>query len=146
MDFDSIRPVISGLIGGAVAVWLGYKWKRFLPAAGRPSTQAHLTHTYARTTRCANWLFGLGIGCGLFMYWSGQAASNDWRPLGLGIGGSMFGIVLLMGAAPLVVRGGTWSDAFRAYALAQKCPVVVLLPLVLAMACLFPWTIYQLYA
>lgn len=144
MDFDHIRPILSGLIGAAVATWLARKWKRFLPAADSPSRQAHLLQMYKRTTRCANCLLGAGLLIPLCLYVSGVAANNDWRPLALGMGGAGVGIALVMAAAPLVVRGGKPADAFGAYSIAQKSPVIALLPVLAAMVCLFPWTIYQL--
>ena len=144
MDFVHIRPILSGLTGAAVAAWLATKWKRFVPAAGNPSMQAHLLRMYRFTTRCNNCLFGAGLLVPLCVYFSGVTPNTDWRPLALGLGSAGVGMALVIAAAPLVVRGGNPVDAFRAYAIAQKSPVIALLPLLTAMACLFPWTIYRL--
>lgn len=146
MDFDTLRPILSGLVGAAVAVWLAKKWKRFLPAARNPSKQAQLVRMYRFTTRCNNFLFGAGLVVPLGLYLSGVAADTDWRPAALGLGSAGVGIALVMASAPLVIRGGNAADAFRAYAIAQKSPVIALLPLCVGMACLFPWTIYRLLA
>jgi hypothetical protein len=145
MDFD-FSPIFSGLIGGAVAVWLGSRWKHFLPAADSPSTQMHLRDKYAGISRAANCLFGLGIVLALGLYWFAGVANNEWYPLGLGFGGGCFSILLLMAAAGSLVRGATPSEAVRAYAIAQKTPVMVLLPLLLAGSCLFLQALYSAFA
>ena len=76
----------------------------------------------------ANTATGVGILGALAMYAWGGFASNDWRPFALGFG---FAFSAPLAVLPLVarVRGGKPSEAFTAYALAQKTPPTILFPL-----------------
>jgi hypothetical protein len=133
MDFDTIRPVISGLIGATIAGWLAVKWAGRLPHAKSSSKQSSIVDKQRTILRCANIGAGLGIGAGLVLYFGGFLDRHDWRGLGLAAG--------LMALLPLVVivvgnlRGGMDSikNGLLAYAIAQKTPVVLLFPLMALM-------------
>jgi hypothetical protein len=142
MDFDTIRPVISGLIGATIAGWLAVKWAGKLPHAKSSSKQRSLVDNQRIILRCANIGAGLGIGAGLVLYFGGFLGRHDWRGLGLGAG--------LMALLPVVVivfgnlRGGTESikNGFLAYAIAQKTPVVLLFPLMALMVAGGVWAAF----
>ena len=62
MEFESYRPVITGLIGGLIAMWLTSRWAKTLPQrfAGKANDQLLREHRW--TVRLANALFLVGLG------------------------------------------------------------------------------------
>src|SRR5690606_18476605 len=68
MDFDSIRPVISGLIGASVAVWLTSRWQKSLPKHLAGKSNEDLARRHKLAVLVANALFFIGLGIGLAMY------------------------------------------------------------------------------
>ena len=126
MDFDTVRPIISGLFGATIAGWLAIKWAGRLPRSRNPAKQRELVDQQRTILLCANIGAGIGIGSGLLLYFGGVLARNDWRGLGVAAG--------LMALLPVVVivagnlRGGIQSikNGFLAYAIAQKTPVFLL--------------------
>ena len=133
MDFDTIRPVISGLVGAAIAGWLAVKWAGRLPYANSRAKQNELAGRHKKVVRMANVGFGIGLMTGLIIYLGGLMDSRDWRGLGwmMGLSGSLPLLVILLGGI-----GGGWQQVrsgFAAYSVAQKVPVAILLPV---MACM----------
>ena len=129
MDFDTVRPIISGLVGAAIAGWLATKWARRLPLASSPIQQQRMVGRQKKVIRCANVGAGIGIGTGLVLYLGGFLDSHDWRGLGLSAGlTALFPLlIIVMGN----IRAGAdeiWAG-FAAYAVAQKTPAVLLFPL-----------------
>ena len=126
MDFDTVRPIISGLVGATIAGWLAIKWAGRLPSSKHPAKQRELVDQQRTILRCANVGAGIGIGSGLILYFGGFLSRYDWRGLGVAAG--------LMALLPVVVivagnlRGGLRSikNGFLAYAIDQKTPVFLL--------------------
>jgi hypothetical protein len=121
-------PVISGIVGGLIAMGLAWLWSGLLPKGYNGKSPEILKSQYRVEVWLANAASALGMVGGLAMYRWGGFASNDLRPLAL-----CFGFAL---SAPLVVlplvafaRGARPSEAFVAYALAQKTPPFLLFPL-----------------
>ena len=52
MEFDSIRPVVSGLLGGVIAIWVGSYTMRYLPRewAGKSAAVLHAGSRRVRTS------------------------------------------------------------------------------------------------
>jgi hypothetical protein len=128
MDFDEHRIMLSGFLGALVASLLCLAWARWLPK-GRNSKDARillLEHKLA--VSLANWSFLAGIGLALVLYFWGDYASNDWRPMALG-GGVAFSAPLLVLPAVAFFRRCSPVEAYIAFALDQRTPVFVLYPL-----------------
>jgi len=144
MDFDTIRPIISGLIGAAIAGWFAVRWTKRLPHANNRSTQRKLTKNQKGVVRAANIGAGIGIATGLIFYFGGFMDDRDWRGLGLAMG--------LMALLPMLViiignfTGGSRQirEGFAAYALAQKTPSAILFPLMGLMVCGGVWAAIEL--
>ena len=121
-------PVVSGVIGGLVAMGLAWLWSDWLPKGQNGKSPEALKLQYRTETWLANAATGAGMLGGLAMYAWGGFASNDWRPFALCFGFAFTAPLLVL---PLVagVRGGKPSEAFIAYALAQKTPPAILFPL-----------------
>jgi hypothetical protein len=121
VQFEDIRPVLSGIAGGLVAMGLYRLWAKWLPKGinGKPTEALRLQ--YRSEVWLANIAVGVGILGGLALYYSGRYASTDWRPLALGLGFSFSAPLVVL---PLValLRGGHPREAYTAYALAQKTP------------------------
>jgi hypothetical protein len=121
-------PVVSGVIGGLIAMGLAWLWSGWLPKGQNGKSPETLKFQYRREVWLANTATGAGMLGALAMYFWGGHASNDWRPLALGVG---FAFSAPLAVLPVVasLRGGKASEAFTAYALAQKTPPMLLFPL-----------------
>lgn len=126
MEFDSIRPVISGLIGGAITIAYAAWWERRRSSSQRFSDE-ELIGNYRVVSHAANVMFFCGIAVALGMYFFKQFDSHDWRPLGLGFGGGCAGSLLCLTIMPLLTRQHI-GEAYSAFALMQKVPLWLLLP------------------
>src|SRR5688572_8188252 len=113
MDIDSIRPVVSGLIGAFIAVWLTSRWGKSLPKdlAGKSNEDLTLQHKLA--VLVANTMFFSGLGIGIAMYKLGGYLSTDMTPLLVGFGFSGLMPILALVAIPLV-RGQRPIEALYA--------------------------------
>ncbi len=107
---------------------LAWLWSGWLPKGQNGKSADTLKLQYRTEVWLANAATGAGILGALAMYFWGGYESNDWRPLALGFG---FAFSAPLAVLPLVAsfRGGKASEAFTAYALAQKTPPVLLFPL-----------------
>ncbi len=129
MNFDSIRPILSGLIGAKIGRRLAVMWAEWLPHANDQARQQKLLKGQAKVIRFANIGAGIGAASGLMLYFGGFVDSHDWRGFGL-----MLGLTALL---PLLVilfgnaHGGISCvrTGFSGYSLAQKTPPAVLFPL-----------------
>jgi hypothetical protein len=127
MQFEH-SPVLSGVIGGAIAMALAWLWSGWLPKGQNGKSPEALRTEYKTEVWLANSATGLGLLGGIAMYKWGGHASNDWRPLALCLG---FAFSAPLAVLPLVasVCGRRPGEAFIAYALAQKTPPFILFPL-----------------
>ena len=118
MDFDSIRPILSGAVGGAIAIWLGSRWQRRQPQHAQLSND-ELLHSHRLAVYLASGVFFAGIIAGITMYAFADFAKNDWLPLGLGVGGGCLASLLVLTIVPLVT-GQSIRDAYAAFAISEK--------------------------
>ena len=121
-------PIISGIVGGLIAMGLAWLWSGWLPKPRNGISPETLKLQYRVEILTSNTATGAGMIAGIAMYSWGGFDSKDWRPFALCFGIAFSAPLLLL---PLVasIRGGRPSEAFAAYALAQKTPLVVLVPL-----------------
>lgn len=141
MEFSDIRPIFSGLIGGAIAVGLTAFWAKWVPTKTNGKSAASLLERYRRTIRIANILLAAGLVAGTASYQFGGFANNDWRPLALCIGGGASAALLALAVIPWLT-GGTPREAYAAYAISQKSPMLVLYPLLACGVVLFGIAVY----
>ena len=133
MDFDTIRPIISGLIGAVIAGWLSVKWAKRLPYAKSSKKQREVFDKQRQVIKFANAGAWLGIATGFILYLGGLLDRYDWRGLGISLG-----LTALLPLTVMVVgnlRGGSQAikSGLQAYAIAQKTPARLLFSLMVLM-------------
>ena len=122
MDFDNIRPIVSGILGGAVALWLGSLWEGRQSRTARRSNE-RLLRSHRLAVYLASGCFFAGLLFGVTLYPLAGFAQTDWRPLGLGFGGGCLAALLVLTAMP-VLTGGRIRDAFAAFAVSERSPAL----------------------
>jgi len=122
MEFDSIRPVISGVVGGLIATWLASRLARNLPATYNGRSRQQLLQKHRPAIWTANALFFVGLCSGLSLYMTGRFANTDWRPCLLGFGLASVLPLLAIGAVSFA-SGRRLKEAYVAYALGQGSPL-----------------------
>lgn len=142
MDFDTVRPIISGLIGASVAGWLAVKWAKRLPQAKNQAKQRKLATAQKGGILAANVGAGIALATGLILYLGGILDNRDWRGFGL-----MMGLMVFLPSVVIVscnLRGGVGQirEGFMAYSLAQKTPPLLLFSLMILMFCGGLWAAY----
>lgn len=124
MDFESIRPVFSGVVGGALAIVFCHVLSRWVPQVCNGKSAATLIREYRVAIWLANALFFGGILAGIAIYQLGFLENSDWRGLALGAGG---GSVAALLALPLLAlaAGHSPKEAYVAFAVSQRAPMVL---------------------
>lgn len=124
MDMDSIRPIISGVLGGIIATWLTARWSRGLPHSYGAKSRDQLARHHRAAISTANTLFIVGLCFGVALYRIGGFPSTDYRPLLWGFG--------LASVTPLlslwlisVITGRDTKEAFVAFSWGQGSPLWV---------------------
>jgi uncharacterized protein YacL len=125
MDINELRPIISGIIGGIVAILIGgfiaHRWPQHL----YEKTKEVLIRENRSAIWFANISFFIGLIVAIAMYqWMGFE-KNDWRPLCLGFGVALTTPALALSLATFL-RGREQHQAFIAYALSQGIPLKLL--------------------
>jgi hypothetical protein len=126
MEFDALRPILSGIAGGGLAAWLLHKLRRWMPTRhnGRPINE--VTDRQRWKVMLANAVAFVLMAAAIAVYALGLFARNDWRGLGL-----FFGLICVLPSLLLVLtslREGpdVAREALLAYAVNQKMPFVLL--------------------
>ena len=122
MEFESIRPIVSGVIGGAIATWLTARWARNLPSHYGRKSRELLAKQHRPAIWIANTLFFVGLFVGIGLYKWGGFENTDWRPLLIGFG--LASVLPLAAIALLSLFGGrNVKEAYVAFALGQGSPL-----------------------
>ncbi|WP_395009176.1 hypothetical protein [Undibacterium sp.] len=125
MEFGELRPILSGLIGGLIAMWLSILLARWLPEVCNGKSVKTLVLEYRYAIWFANFLLALGFVGTLALWMSETIGSDDWRAAGLGIGGGC--VAILIGLALFgIVRRSPLKEVYVAYAVSQKTPVFLI--------------------
>jgi hypothetical protein len=143
MDIDLIRPLLSGLVGAAIAVWLTSRWEKTLPTSLAGTSNEDLLRQYKLPILIAHILFFTGIAIGLAMYKVGGYADTDMTPLLVGFGFSGFMPILALVAVPLLLRKSP-VEALYAFSVGQKTPMRVTYGILAIGAVMFPFGLYRL--
>ena len=143
MEFDSYRPIITGLVGGLIATWLTARWAKTLPREFSGKSNERLSRDHRLAVWLANALFLAGLGIGLAMYKIGGYPGTDLTPLFLGFGfsGSMPLAALLI--VPRI-RGQRPAEAFYAFSVGQQSPMAVTYGILAMGAVMLPFGLYRL--
>jgi hypothetical protein len=124
VEFDTIRPVLSGIAGGVIATWLVNYWSRHMPDSWRTKPRKALVQQHRVAVAAGNASFPIGLVSGVSLYWLGGFASTDYRPMLWGFG--------LASVLPLLaiyfislVSGRKAKEAYVALSLGQGTPIWV---------------------
>ncbi len=137
LEFDAVRPVITGVIGGLLSLWLIRRWAPHVPQAYKAKTADQLAAENRIGIIVGNVLFIATMLVGVYLFKSGQVPSNSWSHLCLVIGVA----VLAPLAAVLLPTIGKGRDraveAVIAFAIAERIPLLgVALICVVGIVCL----------
>lgn len=145
MDLESIRPVFSGLLGGALAILFCHALSRWVPQVCNGKSAATLIRENRVAIWIANVLFFGGILVGIAIYQLGFLASSDWRGIALGAGG---GSVAALLALPLLAfaTGRNPKEAYVAYAVSQRTPIVLVYGILMLCSASFAAAVTSLLA
>jgi hypothetical protein len=129
MSFNTIRPILSGILGAIIVGWLFTKWAKWVPATVGGKGREQLLKEHKGTLRVANAFSLSGLCVGLLCYWSDWLGDHDWRGAGLGAGLTALLPILCMVVAnaargPLAIK-----ECMVPYAIAQKTPIALLFTL-----------------
>lgn len=145
MSIDDVRPIISGIVGGMLAICLSALLSRWIPKAFRQKSADFLLREFRIAIKVTNLLSLLGLLSPIILYRWADFSNHDLRPLGLGFG--------LMLSTPLVVMP-LWailssrapSEAVVAYCISQKLPVTLMLMLLIPGVPLLLFSVWSLLA
>jgi hypothetical protein len=137
MDIESIRPIISGLIGAAIAVWFLRKIATWIPTTCNGKSVAELAHKHRWKLRCAKAIGFAALLGGVALYKGGWFASNDWRGLGLSFGAACMLPALLLIVISASERRAAIQEALVSYAVGQDTPPLLLNSITVAGTVLF---------
>lgn len=137
MDFESIRPFLTGTAGGLFTLWLMKRWARYVPRAYRDKSAKELVAEYRVSLIAANVLFFLTIGLGIYIFKIGLVPRNSWQHAAL-VAGIAFLAPVAVVVLPVVRKGkDRIGEAIAAFAIAERMPVPVLAAIIfLGMICL----------
>ena len=124
MSVEEFSPILSGLLGGLLAIWLSWAWERWITKAynGR---DARLLLSESRSLNLgASVIFIVGLVANIAVYPAGLFRADDWRGLGL-VTGCTMNLILLWMWLWSRLRHKTFSEAFVTFAIYQKIPTIV---------------------
>jgi hypothetical protein len=125
MELESIRPILSGLLGGLLAAVFCAALARWVPRVRNGKGAATLIRENRIAILLANTLLFGGLVGALALIQTGVLMRNDWRSLGLGLGGGCVAALAVLPVAALLT-GRRASETCVAYAIAQKTPMALL--------------------
>ena len=137
---ESWGPAVSGVIGGTLATWLCASWARWVPTVCNRKQSETLVRQNRAAIWTSNFAFFGGVVAGILAYTEGYFPDNDWRGLGLGAG---FGFAAPLLILPLFAVLGRRDprEAFVAFAISQRSPMIALYGLLIAGAAAFCWAL-----
>lgn len=124
MDFETIRPLFTGAIGGLLSLWLIRRWAPHVPQAHNSKTAEQLAAENRVGIVAGNVLFIGTILVGLYLFNSGKVPSNSWRHFLLLIGVALLAPVAAV-LLPTIGKGrGRAIEAVIAFAIAERIPLL----------------------
>nr|WP_315495289.1 hypothetical protein [uncultured Rhodoferax sp.] len=125
MEIELIRPAISGLAGGLIAIIFCRALAEWVPEVCNGKS----AQTLIRQNRPGIWLANIfflgGILAGIAIYQLGFLPNSDWRGFALGIGGGSICALLALLLMALATRHSP-KEAYVAFAVSQQTPIAIL--------------------
>jgi hypothetical protein len=122
MDASTWRPIVSGLIGAVVSLWLGRRWAKTLPETFASKSIEQIRFENRAAVSIANAMFFVGLCIGLAMYKIGGYSNNDMAPLAIGFGFAGVMPVVVLAVTATFTRRNV-SEAFAAFSIGQGTPM-----------------------
>lgn len=126
MDFESIRPIISGILGGVISLWLIGRLGKGVPKSYGAKGADELVQENKTKILVANVLFFANIGGGFLLYHYGYFERNDWRGLALAFGSATISPVVFLLLASIGAGNRHAKETLLAYAVSQRVPLAIL--------------------
>lgn len=132
---EVILPILSAIVGTAIACWLKTRWSRWVPVHFGAKNKKQLLKQYGNSIKVAHGLTVFGFCAGVFPYFTGWMSKYDWRGLGVG-----FGLACFLPLAYFVATNANKGDdaikeSLIAYAIWQRTPPRLLFML-MGLACI----------
>jgi hypothetical protein len=132
MDLETVRPLVTGAIGGLLSLWLMKRWARYIPEVYKGKSAEQLVAEYRAGIIAANVLFIGAIMFGVYLFKAGYMPSTSWRHFFLVVGVAIFAPLAAL-LLPTIGKGRNQAiEAVTAFAIAERTPLPVLAMIVLA--------------
>lgn len=126
MDFESIRPIISGIVGGVISLWLIGRLGKGIPRSFGAKGAEELVQENKTKIIVSNVLFFANIAGGFLLYHYGYFERDDWRGLALAFGSATISPVVFLLFASIGSGNRQIKEALLAYAISQRVPFAIL--------------------
>lgn len=123
MRLEEFSPVLSGLIGGLIAIWLSWAWERWI-AKGYKGRSAEILLSEGRSLCWGAAIIFFGGVIAIILVPVSVFRNDDWRGLGV-ITGCTMNLILFWMWLWSCWRGRTFSEAFITFSISQKIPTIV---------------------
>lgn len=124
MDLSSAGPIFSGVVGGLIAILLCHALARWIPDVCDGKSVEVIVLENRVAIWCANAFFYSGWGASVAIVWLGFLPNDDWRALGLGVGGGSLAALISLPVVG-VISGNSPKETFIAYAVSNQSPVLL---------------------
>lgn len=132
MELETIRPIVTGAIGGLLSLWLIKRWAPYVPHAYKDKSAEQLVTEYRASIVVANVLFFGTILIGVYLFKAGHMPSTSWRHLFLVVGVAILAPLAAL-LLPTMGKGRSQAvEAVTAFAIAERTPLPVLAAIALA--------------
>ena len=122
MELDAIGPGLSGVVGGVLATWLVSYWSHRLPTFYKSQSRRSLLRQHRAAIWSANALFFIGLLSGVALYWIGDFADTDHRPMLWAFGlASILPLLAIFVVSLLTAR--RVREAYVAFSWGQGSPI-----------------------
>jgi hypothetical protein len=126
MEIETLRPIITGLIGGLLSLWLMKRWAPFVPQAYKDKTAEQLVAENRTSIIAANILFIGTIVGGVYLFNAGYVTSTSWRHFFFVVGVAIVAPLAAL-LLPVIGKGRNRAvEAITAFAIAERTPLPVL--------------------
>jgi hypothetical protein len=136
MNFESIRPLLSGIAGGILAIYFCSALARWVPQICNGKSATFLIEENKVAIWLANALFFAGLLAGIAIYQLDFLPNDDWRGLAVGAGAGSIAALIVLPALALASRRSA-KEAYVAYAISQKTPPILVYGILMACIAFF---------
>ena len=121
-------PVLSGLIGGLIAMWFCSKLSKFIPEVYNSKKREDIVKENKTRVTMANTLFLVSVFGGLALFKYGYFAQSDWYGFALMAGFAFTSPAIFLVLSTIGINKQRVAEAFFAYSVNQNLPLAILYP------------------